>query len=73
MSFTLPKNPKDLDQYYKTDLDFEDCFGRKKTLTYDRRNTVLGAASDKNFAFIKTKFSQKIPTYHNFLVEFIQL
>ena len=24
-------NPKDLDPSYKTDLDFWDCFGRKKT------------------------------------------
>ena len=24
------KNPKDLDQSYKMDLDFWDCFGREK-------------------------------------------
>ena len=28
--FTLPNNPKDLDPSDKTDLDFWDCFGRKK-------------------------------------------
>ena len=33
-------NPKDLDPSYKTDLDFWDCFGRKKTPSYKRRNTV---------------------------------
>ena len=27
---TVPNNPKDLDPSYKTDLDFWDCFGRKK-------------------------------------------
>ena len=33
-------NPKDLDLSYKTDLDFWDCFGRKKTPSSNRRNTV---------------------------------
>ena len=33
-------NPKDLDPSYKTDLDLWDCFGRKKTPSYNRRNTV---------------------------------
>ena len=28
--FTLFKQPKDQDLSYKTDLDFLDCFGRKK-------------------------------------------
>ena len=32
-------NPKDLDPSYKMDLDFWDCFGRKK-LSYNQRNTV---------------------------------
>ena len=34
-------NPKDLDLSYKTDLDFWDCFGRKKAPSYKRRNTVI--------------------------------
>ena len=34
-------NPKDLDPSYKMDLDFWDCFGRKKTLSYNQRNTVI--------------------------------
>ena len=38
--FTLPKQSKDLDPSYKMDLDFWDCFGRKKTPSYKRRNTV---------------------------------
>ena len=33
-------NPKDLDPSYKTDLDFWDCLGRKKTPSYKRRNMV---------------------------------
>ena len=33
-------NPKDLDLTYKTDLDFWDCFGRKISPTYKRRNMV---------------------------------
>ena len=33
-------NPKDLDLSYKMDLDLWDCFGRKKTLSYNLRNTV---------------------------------
>ena len=37
-SFTLPKNPKDLDPSYKMDPDFWDCFGSKKTLSYNHRN-----------------------------------
>ena len=32
MSFTLPKQPKRSRSVYKTDLDFLDCFGRKKKL-----------------------------------------
>ena len=35
-------NPKDLDPSLKTDLDFWDCFGSKKTPSYNRRNTVNG-------------------------------
>ena len=31
---------KDLDPSYKMDLDFWDCFGRKKTASYNRSNTV---------------------------------
>ena len=34
---------KDLDPSYKMDLDFWDCFGRKKTLSYNRRNMVAAA------------------------------
>ena len=33
-------NPKDLDLSYKTDLDLWDCFGWKKTPSFNRRNTV---------------------------------
>ena len=33
-------NLKDLDPSYKTDLDLWDCFGRKKTPSYIRGNTV---------------------------------
>ena len=33
-------NPKNLDPSYKMDLDFKDCLGRKKTLSYIRRNTA---------------------------------
>ena len=33
-------NPKDLDPSYKMDLDLWDCFGRKITLSYNRRNMV---------------------------------
>ena len=35
-------SPKDLDPSYKMDLDLWDCFGRKKTPSYNRRNTVCG-------------------------------
>ena len=34
-------NPKDLDPSDKTDLDIWDCFGRKTTPSYKRRNTVI--------------------------------
>ena len=40
-------NPKDLDPSYKTDLDFWDCFGRKKGPSYKRRNMVLHVDRDK--------------------------
>ena len=33
-------NPKDLDPSYKMDLDLWDCLGRKKTLSYNQRNTI---------------------------------
>ena len=33
MSFTLPKQLKDLDMPHQTNLDFWDCFGRKKTFS----------------------------------------
>ena len=34
-------NPKDLDPYYKMDLDFWHCFGWKKILSFNRRNTEV--------------------------------
>ena len=34
-------NPKDLDPTHKMDLNFWDCFGRKKTPSYKQRNTVM--------------------------------
>ena len=34
-------NPKDLDPSYKTFLDLWDCFGRKKSPSYNRRNSVF--------------------------------
>ena len=33
-------NPKDLDPSYRMDLDFWDCFGRKRNLSSHWRNTV---------------------------------
>ena len=30
-------NPRDLDLSYKMDLDFWDCFGRKKTVLYAKK------------------------------------
>ena len=33
-------SPKDLDPSNKTELYFWDCFGRKKTLSYNQRNMV---------------------------------
>ena len=41
MSFTLPKNPEDLDPSYKMDLDFWNCFGRGNTLSYNQRNMAI--------------------------------
>ena len=39
-SLPILNNPKCLDLSYKTDLDFWNCFGRKITPSYNRRNTV---------------------------------
>ena len=33
-------NPRDLDLSYRTDLVFEDCLRRNKTLSYIRKNTI---------------------------------
>ena len=43
-SYALPKQPKDLDLFYKMDLGFWDCFGMKKTPSYNQRNTVEAVA-----------------------------
>ena len=40
-SFIFLNNPKYLDPSYKMDLDIWDCFGRKKTPSYNQRNTVM--------------------------------
>ena len=41
-SFTLPKQPKNLDLSYKIDLDFWDCFGgANKNLSRNKRNRVI--------------------------------
>ena len=47
-------NLKDLDPSYKMDLDFWDCFGRGKTPSYNRRNTV---AIIENLVDLKDKLS----------------
>ena len=39
-SFILPKQSQISGSSYKTDLDFLNCFGKKKTPSYDRRNLV---------------------------------
>ena len=39
-SFTLPEHSQDLDPSYKMDIDFWECFERKKTQSYNGRNTV---------------------------------
>ena len=42
MSFlSFLNNPKDLDLSFKMDLDFRDCFRRKKTLFNNQRHTVV--------------------------------
>ena len=33
-------NPKNLDPSFKMDLEFWDCFRRKKTLSYNLKNTI---------------------------------
>ena len=38
---SFQNNPKDIDPSYKMDLDLWDCFGSKKTPSYNRRNTVV--------------------------------
>ena len=44
MTLVLPflNNSKDLDPFYKTDLDFWDCFGRKQNLSYNQIHMVFG-------------------------------
>ena len=40
-NFTLPNNPKDLDLSCKIDQYLWVYFGRKKTPSHNRRNTVM--------------------------------
>ena len=40
-SLLFLNNPKDLDPSYKMDLDFGDCFGRKKRHLITQRNMVV--------------------------------
>ena len=47
-NFNFLNNPKDLDPSYKMDLDLRDCFRREKTLSYNRRNTVLYQYNSKH-------------------------
>ena len=49
MSLIFLNNPKDLDLSYKTDLDFLNCFGRKKKLSYDiqtKHCSAVGISAD---------------------------
>ena len=39
--FTFPKNPKNLDLSYKTDLDFLDCLWEEKKMSCNLRNMVF--------------------------------
>ena len=62
--------PKDLDPSYKTDLDFWDCFGRKKTPSYKRRNTVsfqfsslFGAPADETWILYKHTYKKTPPPW----------
>ena len=40
MGLPFINNPKYLDPSYKMDLHFWDCFGKKNTSSYNRRNMV---------------------------------
>ena len=51
-SFTLPEQSRRSRSVLKTDLDFWDCFGRKKTLSYKRRNTVTTDAENVCFTLM---------------------
>ena len=56
-------NPKDLDLSYKMDLDLSDCFGREKTLSYNRRNTVPRGVLWRSFTYFRVKAAN----YSNFI------
>ena len=62
---TFLNNPKDLDPSYKMDLDLWDCFGQKKTLSYNQRNTVFTTFSlipserEKESFLMRAKFSAR--------------
>ena len=45
-------NPKDLDPSYKMKLDLWNCFGRKKTLSYNRKNMISEPYTYHNNCFI---------------------
>ena len=44
---------KDLDPSYKMDLDFWECFGGKKFLSYNQRNMVDFYGREKSCSLIK--------------------
>ena len=46
-NFTLPKQSQ-RSRSYKTGLDLWDCFGREKTLSYNRRNKVINKTNNNN-------------------------
>ena len=48
-------NHKDLDPSFKMDLNFWDGFGRKHTLSYDRRNKVCAKNVNKAYMYMYKK------------------
>ena len=50
--FILPNNPKDLDLFYKMDLDSWDGLEGKITLSYNRKNIVGVVLEGRNLCFI---------------------
>ena len=81
MGFSLQNNPKNLDLFYKMDIDFWDCLRRRPHLNAEFNETDLdiwGHSRDKSIQYLQGQINtvltstNQYSTYKNKSIQYLQ-